>query len=170
MSASASLTTLIRMQTLVVQAHPVRDSYNAAIGKAVGDSLAAANRGYRLLRLGQGDAWMPVDLAGVHHLIVVHPTWWGSLPAVLLSHVQAVVAADESAFRDVTRLSAAATHGGSRLINLMQGEPGRRLWQRHVLPLCGPGARFDWIALYRIDQATSPQRRAFLTRAAGLGR
>lgn len=158
------------MQTLVVQAHPLEDSYNAALL----DAVVAQVPGATVLRLGQGDRWTTYSCIDVTRLVVVYPTWWGSLPAVLLAALDDVlgpwVDGDElaatSPLRAVESLTVLTTHGSSKLVNALQGEPGLQLWKRTVLPLCAPGADFDWQSLYKIDRASDADRRAFLASVA----
>ena len=67
-----------------------------------------------------------------------------------------------SPLRSVQRLTVVTSHGSSKLVNVLQGEPGRQLWKRTVLGLCAPNAAFDWISLYKIDRLDLEARRAFL--------
>ncbi len=160
------------MSTLVLQVHPLTGSYNAALLEAVTDTLTTAGRAHRVVRLGQGQTLDPDDLVGIGHLVVVAPTWWGAMPAQLLAWIQDHLAPwidgeppdRPSPLHTVQRLSVVATHGSSRFINRLQGEPGLHLWRRTVLPLCAPGARFDWIARYQLDRIDEAARAAFVAR------
>lgn len=167
---------------LVVQVHPLEGSYSAALLGAVVEALDTGGRANEVVRLEQGGAIDTDRLASTGHLIVVAPTWWGAMPARLLAWIQEALGpwidggpcvdgrpagpADRatSPLRAVQRLTVVATHGSSRLVNRLQGEPGRQLWRRSVLPLCAPGARFEWIALHRLDRLGDAERRAFLDR------
>lgn len=71
-----------------------------------------------------------------------------------------------SPLRQVESLTVVTSHGSSKLVNVLQGEPGLQLWKRTVLPLCAPGARFSWQSLYKIDRATPDERSEFLTSVA----
>ena len=152
------------MTTLVVQMHPVPESFNAAVLEATLAGLGRAGIEPDVRRLGQGDALEADDLDGVETLVVVAPTWWGGPPAQLLERLQALLGAAPSPLRSVRRLMVVTTHGSSQLVNTLQGEPGRRLWKRVVLPLCAPGATFDWVALYKIDRLDEDGRVTFLDR------
>jgi hypothetical protein len=66
----------------------------------------------------------------------------------------------------VNTVTVVTTHGSSRLMNNLQGEPGKQTWTRVVLPCCAPEASFDWIALYKIDRSTEAERSAFLATVA----
>jgi len=190
---------------LVVQAHPLDDSYNAALLDAVVAGLDHA----RVARLGQGDQLDAADLDQITSLTVVYPTWWGSVPAQLLAALNDLVgpwvdgkeppllsphggcanrrsaklikratrgAANRSAHLPASPLSAVrtltivTTHGSSKFINRLQGEPGLQLWKRTILPLCAPEAEFNWQALYRVDRATPTVTRKFLRRVMVAGR
>ena len=164
------------MRTLVLQVHPLEESYNVALLDAVVDALDGEGTPHEVVRLAQGGAVDLERLALAGHLIVVAPTWWGAMPAQLLHWLQETlgpwidgvdgVKADptRSPLRTVRRLTVVTSHGSSRLVNTIQGEPGRNLWRRSVLPLCAAGATFDWIALYKIDRLEEPARRAFIDR------
>lgn len=160
------------MRTLVVQCHPLEQSYNMALLDAVIDALDDALAGHEVVRLAQGGMVDSERLALAHHLIVVAPTWWGAMPAELLHWIQTTLGSwidghaepKMSPLRSVQRLTVVTSHGSSRLINTVQGEPGRNLWRRSVLPLCAPGAVFDWVALYKIDRLDEQQRRNFIDR------
>lgn len=159
------------MTALVLQVHPVDASFGAAVGAAAMAGLETAGERPALIRLCQGDALERSSFDDVGHLVVVHPTWWGSLPAALLAALQPLIGDEIDSpqrrpglLRDVSRLTIIATHGGSKFINAVQGEPGRKFWRTHVLSVCRPGASFAWIALHKIDQISHEKRTAFLAR------
>ncbi len=155
------------MSTLVIHAHPLEDSFSAALRDAVCDALVTSGVDHEVTKLCLGDR---PDLAGVDHLVAVYPTWWGGLPAILLDWMQHLLApvvdgeasGDSSPLGSVRRLSVVTTHGSSVLMNNLQGQPGRQTWARVVLPRCGKGAAFDWVALYKIDRTDEAQRRSFV--------
>lgn len=158
--------------TMVVQFHPLTESYTSAVLGAVERGLASAGRSYEVVRLGQSEVIGSDQVASCRHLIVVAPTWWGAMPARVLAWIQETLgpwidggrSPASSPLHSVERLTVVATHGSSRLVNRLQGEPGLVLWRRSVLPLCAPGARVDWVALYKMDRSTEPERTAFLDR------
>jgi hypothetical protein len=49
-------------------------------------------------------------------------------------------------------------------VNILEGEPGKRLVRRWLRVLCHPMARSRWLALYDMDRATDAERAAFLER------
>lgn len=160
------------MRTLVVQCHPLEQSYNMALLDAVSDALDGSREAHEVVRLAQGNTIDAERLALAQHLIVVAPTWWGAMPAELLHWMQVTLGPwidghaepNMSPLRSVEQLTVITSHGSSRLINTLQGEPGRNLWRRSVLPLCAPGAVFDWVALYKIDRLDKQQRQDFIDR------
>lgn len=154
------------MTTLVVQAHPLEDSFNAALL----DAVVAHAPDARVVRLGQGERWTSYACIDVTNLVVVYPTWWGSLPAMLLEALGDLIGpwvdgdqvAATSPLRTVESVTVVTTHGSSKLINVLQGEPGLQLWKHTVVPLCAPGASFRWQSLYKIDRCTASERADFL--------
>jgi hypothetical protein len=50
------------------------------------------------------------------------------------------------------------------LINLLEGETGRKVVGRAVRVLCNRFARTTWIAMYNVDRSTDADREAFLDR------
>ena len=154
------------MSTLVVHAHPLEESYSAALRSAVCAALTESNITFSLARIAQDEE---PGLDDVTHLIAVYPTWWGGLPAALLDWVQRLLvplvdegSTEPSPFASIDRISVVTTHGSSQFMNHLQGQPGKQTWTRVVLPHCAPGAEFEWVALYKIDRSTDEQRRAFL--------
>lgn len=156
------------MAALILHYHPLDESFSAALCDTACDALGATSRVIRLQH-------EPMDVAaldGITHLVVNAPTWWGSVPARMLEvlnelvgpHVDGHADPDSSPLRQITRLSVIATHGSSRIINRIQGEPGLMLWKHTVLRLCAPNAKFDWIALYKLDRSDATDRSAFIER------
>ena len=154
----------------MLHAHPLEDSFSRALRDVVTDALHDGGVEHQVSRLAQGE--MP-DLDGtpVDRLVVVAPTWWGGPPAVLLDWLQRTLGPHVDArtpsvspLAAVRGVSVVTTHGGSRFVNRMQGEPGRQTWKRVVAPHCGPNTTFDWLALYKIDRSTPEERAAFIER------
>ena len=111
-------------------------------------------------------------------LVFIYPTWWSGQPAMLTGWLDRVlvrgVAWDMPAgatritgrLTNIRRLVAITTHGSSRLVNLAEGETGRRVIGRAVRVLCHRFARTTWVAMYNIDRSTEAERHAFLDRVA----
>jgi len=163
------------VRIFVVHAHPLEESYNAAIRDRTVAALRHAGHDVTVGRLGNGTDQGPDTLDGYDTLVVVSPIWWGGLPAQLLAWVQRVlgpsidvadVSDQRSPLAGVSHLIAVVTHGSSRLINQIEGEPAKQLLQRSVLPLCAEGASFDWVSLYKLDRRPLHELEEFIENAA----
>lgn len=109
-------------------------------------------------------------------LVLVYPTWFGSQPAMLKGWFDRVwlpgVAFSlprrwgplRPRLGNITSFSVVTTHGSSKLLNSVQGEPGKRVALRGLRTLCHWRCRTDWIAFYGNDQATTALREGFLNR------
>jgi len=148
------------MSTMVVQAHPLDDSYNAALLASVCSGLDIHGDDYVTFRLGEGERPTPDTLAGVDRLVLVYPTWNSGQPAMLLDWLQEMLAA--RAFSSVAHLQIATTHGSSKLVNSLQGSWGKRFLGDRVLAACKPDATFGWHSLYKIDRRTLDETTTFL--------
>lgn len=160
------------MTTLVLQAHPLEDSYNAAVLDVVIESLADADEPFDVVRMCQSASPSTAQLVAADTLIIVAPTWWGSMPAVVWDWIQSDLVDwidgqgdhKTSPLRGITDLIVVPTHGSSRLVNTLQGEPGRNLWRRTVLRLCDGSAEFHWVSLYKLDRRSTSELEMFLKR------
>ena len=111
-------------------------------------------------------------------LVFVYPTWFGAQPAILKGWFERVwgegiaydVPADGSRVRgrltNISSIDVVTTHGGTKAMNCLQGEPGKRVILRGMRSMCGLRCRTSWIAFYGNDQATEADRRAFLDRVS----
>ncbi len=159
--------------TLVVQAHPRHDSLSRALLDSVTDHLERQEITADVLRVGHGDRLTTSALADVATLVIVAPTWFGAMPAMLLDQLQRLLGpwvdagqpASTSPMASIERLVVVTTHGSPKRINLLQGEPGKLLWERTVLPLCAPGAAFEWVSLYGVDRLERPAIETFVVDA-----
>ncbi len=162
------------MRFVVLHAHPQQDCLNAALRDRVVETLERADHEVQLVRLTQGEWIDGLSVAGADGLVLVYPTWWGGLPAPMLSWVQRELAAwidgpadpATSPLRTVRHLVAVTTHGSTSWVNRLQGEPGRQLLRRSVARLCVAGTRLRWVALYGVDQRSPAEISAFIDRAA----
>ena len=115
-------------------------------------------------------------LKSANRLVLVYPTWWGAQPAMLKGWFDRVwttgVAYElpegksqiRGLLRNITSITAVTTHGPSKLVNVLEGEPGKRMLSRQIRPLCSWRCRFRWVPLYGIDKASLADREAFLAR------
>ena len=114
------------------------------------------------------------DLQWCDTLVFIYPTWWSGQPAMLKGWLDRVlirgVAWDlpdggtriSGVLTNVRRLIAITTHGSSRLINMLEGETGRKVITKTLRVLCHRTARITWLAMYGIDQSDAARREEFL--------
>lgn len=162
---------MVSNSVCVVHCHPDPSSFSQSVLEAVMSGLQE-HPNVNLFRLYKNEEPSSEQLCQADWLILVYPTWWGSLPGRMLEWFQsnfspwidgdAVIG--ESPLRGVGRLTAVATHGASSFVNHLQGEPGRHLLRGTALKLCDPNAEFEWLRLYRSDKGGDDVRRAFLSK------
>ncbi len=109
-------------------------------------------------------------------LVFVYPTWFGSQPAMLKGWFDRVwlpgVAFSlpkrwgplRPRLANIRSVTVVTTHGSTKLLNSVQGEPGKRVALRGMRTLCHWRCRTDWVAFYGNDQATTLDRQGFLNR------
>ena len=183
-----------RRRALVIHCHPRPDSMTAAVRDAVLDRLAALGAEVRLRDLyaegfdpvlsaeehaGYGDdtrnraavADHVADLLWCDTLIVIYPTWWYGLPAmlkgwmdrVLLPGVAFALPEDggggiRPTLTRIDRLGVFTTCGASWWLTQLMGAPGKRMLMRGLRSLCAPRCRSVFAAHYRMDHSTAPSR------------
>jgi len=160
------------MTAVVVQAHPFDESYSAGLAEVATQALRSAGVDPLIVRLGQGGVLDGPMVEQARHLVFVYPTWWGTVPAMLFGPLTELLApwvdgdapGSTSPLRGVQRLTVITTYGGSRTINLLQGEAGRHFWKRTVVGLCAPGAEHDVLAFYDVVHANEDQLARFADR------
>lgn len=116
-------------------------------------------------------------------LVLVYPTWWGGQPAILKGWIERVwiegVAYSFPAgagrvkplLSQIRHLWVVTTHGSSKWVNALQGEPGKRVALRGLRAMCGIRTRVRWMAMYGMDGASDQARRRFIRRVqTALGR
>ncbi len=153
----------------MVAAQPCVESFGTAVLARVMTGLATAGHHASLIDLyaSEYDPFRPlpvVDAATLHSatsLVLVHPTWWTSQPAILLAWLDQ---ASATGLPGVQALVSVTTLGGSRLANYIGGESGRRVVQRTVRARCVRRPPHRRIALYGLDRSTEADRLAFLDR------
>ncbi len=105
-------------------------------------------------------------------LVLVYPTWWGSLPALLTGWLDQLLPYAMGVGRDdatellsgLDYLIAVTTHGSTKVVNVIQGEPGRHFLRRSLHALCPPRCGMRWLAFYDSDRSTEKDRKNFLNR------
>ena len=177
------------MSTLVVFCHPVPESFGGSLAAQVVETLEEAGAEPRLLDLYvEGFPATAADpetiathrglLAAATGLVVVYPTWWSGLPAMLAGWFEQVIA-DSSTPRPgrpetsaegrdllagLRYVAAVTTHGSSKFVNALQGEAGLHFLRHNVHPLCPANCRLAWLALYSADRSCEADRKAYLAR------
>jgi len=184
---------------LLVHAHPNPDSFSHELRRRVENGIRSGGAAVRIrdlyaesfdprLTLAERRSHLEPpsakshlqtyfeDLTWCDTIVFVHPTWWGSQPAMLKGWIDRVwvrgVAWElpegarrlQPSLRNVRQLVTVTTHGSSRFVNTLQGSPGKRIVNRSLRAICHPLCRTKWIAMYRCDTAERSDREAFLER------
>ena len=187
------------VRALVVYSHPRDDSLAAAARDRVLQGLAEAAAEVRTIDL-YAEGFDPRLSAEEHRLhradpstkphlaehaallrwcdtvVLVYPTWFGTLPAMLKGWFERVwVNGIASQVRDggrppapllrnIRRIVAVTSHGSPKWVNALQGEAGKRMLQRALRASVGTRCRIEWLAIYGLDRNTERDRAAFLDR------
>lgn len=157
-------------QVLVVSCHPSPDSFTAAVRERVLAGLATRGDAVRHHDLYAED-WEragdepthEADLAWCDTLVLVYPTWWAGQPGLLGDWILRMWPAGRRR-RHIRRIVAVTSHGSPKRINVLEGEPGKRILSRWIRPSCHGRARTEWIPFYGIDTASAEARTRFLDR------
>ena len=114
------------------------------------------------------------DLHWCEAIVFVYPTWWSGLPAMLkgwidrtwMNEVAWALPLGANTIRprltNIRRLVAVTTHGSSKIVNALQGEPGKRTISRSIRLMCNRWCRARWIALYGLDKSKLEDRQKHL--------
>ena len=114
------------------------------------------------------------DLRWCEAIVFIYPTWWSGLPAMLkgwidrtwMNEVAWALPLGANTIRprltNIKRLVAVTTHGSSKFVNALQGEPGKRTISRSIRLMCNRWCRTRWIALYGLDKSALEDRRKHL--------
>lgn len=107
-------------------------------------------------------------------LVLVFPTWWYGMPAILKGYFDRVwvpgvafeLGASAGALRPrlqhIRVLAVVTTYGAPWWFNrLFMGDPCRRVLKRGLAALLSPKARRIYLAQYGMDKATEESRRRF---------
>jgi putative NADPH-quinone reductase len=190
------------MRALVVYCHPRRGSFTEAVRDVVIDRLAAAGAETRLRDLyaegfdptlsgpehetyeDQAINQGPVqshcdDLKWADTLILVYPTWWYGLPAMIKGWLDRVMVpgiaflmpdAQHADIRpgltNITRLAVFTTCGASNWLTFLVGAPGKRTILRGVRLICAKGCKTAYAAHYLMDSSTAQSRAQHLDKVA----
>ncbi len=105
-------------------------------------------------------------------IVWVYPTWWSGPPAILKGWVDRVwtngVAYHHTdrglipgPLTHIRRMIIVTTHGSSRLVNMLEGDVGKKMIRRTLRSLCGWRCRTRWLAMYDIDRSDQADRERF---------
>jgi NAD(P)H dehydrogenase (quinone) len=186
------------MRVLVIYCHPRPDSFSAAQKDVVIEALTATGHVVDLRDL-YAEGFDPIlsarqrgayyDEAGNFHgvedhvtallwaeaLVLIYPTWWFGMPAMLKGWFDRVwlpgVAfrlggpkALQPLLTNLRRIGVITTYGSPWWMLWWVGWPDRRLVRRGLRPLCANGCRVSWIGLTRMDFDSLTRRQRFLVR------
>lgn len=188
------------MRVLMIACHPRADSYSAALREAARAALAARGHEVRLRDL-HAEGFVPTmsaeehrvtntaganevfvvqeatDLRWAEALVLVYPTWWYGMPAMLKGWFDRVwlpgiafrigAGAIEPMLTNIRRISVVTTYGSPLWLLWYIGWPDYKVMNRGLRRLCAKGCRLDWLYLTRMDQRARPELDAFLGRVRG---
>jgi NAD(P)H dehydrogenase (quinone) len=186
------------MRVLLIHCHPRPDSFSAALRDAAVDALTSSGHSVEVRDL-YAEAFDPVlsahqrgvyfdEAQNVHGvedhvaalrraegLVLVYPTWWFGMPAMLKGWLDRVWL-PSVAFRlagskppaplltKIRRIGVVTTYGSPWWALYWVGWPDRRIVRRGLRPLCAPGCRVDWMGLTHMDVDSPARRQRFLTK------
>lgn len=152
----------------------VRDLYAADFDPVLSRSEHAAR--HDPPEAGSGISEDATLVGWAEAFVFVYPTWWGGQPAILKGWLDRVMVEGVAysippggskvrpLLRHVRRIAVVTTHGSSKWVNSLQGEPGKRVLLRGLRALAHRRARSCWIAAYGLDRSTEADRVEFLDR------
>lgn len=185
------------MRVLLIHAHPRGDSFSAALRDTTLAALEAAGHvvelrdlyaeGFRAAltseersiyhSVGDNEAGIEDHVAGLRRaeaLVLVYPTWWYGLPAILKGWFDRVWSpgiafrigegAIEPLLTNITRIAVVTTYGSPLWLLWYIGWPDHKLISRGIRRLCAKRCRLDWLYLHGMDRRQRPELEAFLHR------
>jgi putative NADPH-quinone reductase len=186
------------MRVLLVYCHPRPDSFCAALR----DNAVAALQGvghHVEIRDLYAEAFAPVmtaeqrggyydeaanlrgleehaaALRGAEALLLVYPTWWFGMPAMLKGWLDRVWVPGV-AFRlggpavlrplltNIRQIGVITAYGSPRWLLCWQGWPDWRIVRRGLRPLCARHCQLDWLSIASMDTCTATERARFLVK------
>lgn len=185
------------MRVLMIYAHPREDSLCAALRDAARAALESAGHQVEVRDLyaeGFRPALSPKEhgryhdasgnLAGIEDhaeslrrtdaLLLVYPTWWYGMPAMLKGWFDRVWApgiafrlgegAIEPLLTNVSRIGVVTTYGSPNWLLWYIGRIDRKLIGRGIRRLCARGCKVEWLTLTRMDHRSRAECEAFVGR------
>ncbi len=189
------------MRLLLVYCHPDPESFGSAIRHAALEALRSAGHELREIDL-YAEGFNPVlslaerrsyltdtaqNIAGVaQHVealrwaegwVVVYPTWYYGMPAMLKGWLDRVwlpgvtfeiATAKERTItgklKHIRRFVGITTSGSPWWWLKWIGDPGRSIFMKGFKPLYARGCRMRWLQLYNMNHVTAADREAFLAK------
>jgi NAD(P)H dehydrogenase (quinone) len=188
------------MRVAVILAHPSPDSFAHELAARAVAGLTAGGHDVELVDLyavGFRAAMSPGErgayhgdtpiidplvqaqadlLQSIETLVVVYPTWWSGLPAILKGWLERVLVPgvgfrfdDRSGkirpgLTNIRHLIGISTYGSPRSYVRAINDNGRRTLMRALRLSCGWRTSRTWLGLYAIDTTTRDQRQEFAAR------
>lgn len=185
------------MRVLMIYAHPREVSLAAALRDAARAGLEAAGHVVELRDLyaeGFNPALsaeergryhdVPANLEGIEDhaaslraadaLLLVHPTWWYGMPAMIKGWFDRVWSpgvafklgdgAIEPLLTNIKRIGVVTTYGSPTWLLWYIGRIDRKLIGRGIRRLCARDCKVEWLTLTRLDQRTRPECEAFVAK------
>ena len=185
------------MRVLVVYCHPRPDSFGAALRDAALQGLEGGGHEVEVLDL-YARGFDPVlsaeqrrlyfdeehNQAGIEDqvaalcraegLLLVYPTWWLGMPAMLKGWFDRVwlpgvafklggAQVLQPLLTSIRRIGVVTTYGSPAWLLWWSGWPDRRVVKRGLRPLCAKACRIDWIGLTGMDATSDKRRKRFLS-------
>jgi NAD(P)H dehydrogenase (quinone) len=186
------------MHVLVIYCHPRGDSFCSVLRDAAVAGLEAAGHTIEIRDL-HAEGFTPImsadergryydesanlggleehvaALKGADALLLVYPTWWFGLPAMLKGWFDRVWVPGvafhlrergglQPLLANIRRIGVVTTYGSPRWLLWYVGWPDWRMVQHGFRSLCARHGKLDWIALTRMDTCTARQRQRFVTK------
>jgi NAD(P)H dehydrogenase (quinone) len=186
------------MRFLIVYAHPLDDSFHASLHRRIVQTLTEAGhevddcdlyaegfqpvlsaqerRGYHDTAANGGFVSRDIErLRRCQGLVLVFPTWWFGMPAILkgwfdrvwLPGVAFALADGQTRplLHQIERFAVVTTYGSPWwVIRLVLGDPNRRILMRGIRILMSRRVRTRWFAKYDMDSAGPASCGRFLRR------
>jgi putative NADPH-quinone reductase len=185
------------MRILMIYCHPREDSLAAGLRDAAKAALEAKGHEVELRDL-YAEGFQPALTAeerGIYHdeganlagiedhvaalrraeaLLLVHPTWWYGMPAMLKGWFDRVWApgvafklgegAIEPLLTNIRRIGVVTTYGSPWWLLWYIGRIDRKLIGRGIRRLCARDCKVEWVTLTRMDKRTRAECEAFVGR------
>jgi NAD(P)H dehydrogenase (quinone) len=186
------------MHVLLIHCHPRPDSFGAALRDAAVAGLTASGHvvEQRDLYAEHFDPVLSAQQRRVYFdeaanalgledhvaalrraeaLVLVYPTWWFGMPAMLKGWLDRVWLPGVAfhlggpkallpLLTDIRRIAVVTTYGSPWWLLWWVGWPDRRVVRRGLRPLCAAGCQIHWLGLTGMDADRASRRERFLAR------